>query len=145
MLYLFLDEINIAKLTNLFSSISLSQNVPLPSSFSSPSISSDALSNQTKVGLLVEILKFVLNEMNSNLMDIEDIILENMKHLIIDSPDFFFLIDKLFESNNSQISTLMSRFSLTKNFKLRDKIKLTLQQATSFGLIPGNHEIFDHV
>lgn len=109
------------------------------------SSSQQRVNNNSKIGLLLEILKFVLLELNSNLMDNEDIILENMKHLIIDSPDFFFLFDKLFEAEHSQISILMSQFSLTKNFKLREKIKSTLSQATSLGVLSSNHDIFDLV
>jgi hypothetical protein len=133
---------DIESLSNLFSSISLTNN----SSKLSLNVSSqDPIENQLKAGLLIQILKFVLNEMNSTLMVNEDIVLENMKHLIIDSPDFFYLIDKLFSSTHSQISVLMSQFSLTKNFKLRDKIKNTLNQALSAGLITQNDQIFSLV
>ena len=137
------DDMDIASLSELFSSISVAQKkTPAPGPFWNAS-SADPLESQIKAELLIQILKFVLLEMNSTLSVDEDVVLENMKHLITDSTDLFFLIEKVSSCVQSQISVLMSQFSLTKNFKLRDKIRFTLQRASSTGLVDPSNEIFN--
>lgn len=146
-------DLDMAALTSLFSSVSLSQgNSPAPEAAPLPPPppgllegSPDPLANQLKAGLLVQMLKFVLCELNSKVTVDEDIVMQNVKHLLSDSPDFFFLLDKLFSCVHSQVSGLLAQFSLTKRFRLRLKIKATLDAAVRAGLLSATHGIFNLV
>ena len=94
---------------------------------------------------LLIILEKIVDEMNLQLLTPEDLILNNIKSILVDSNDFFFLIDKIFVDDHSQIYSVVNHQSLVGNFKLRDKLKNTLKLLIEKNIISQSHSIIDKI
>lgn len=98
-----------------------------------------------KVEFLLKILVKVIDEMNCQIVTPEDLIFNNIKSILIDHNDFFFLIDKVFEEKESQIFSLINYQSLVGNYRLRDKLKHTLKELHDRNIISASHPIYQSI
>ena len=146
------NDHTLQSLTSLFQSIQISNTPQTPNNpikaFQHPTFNSsspnsqDPLKVQIKTHFLLTLLSQVLQQMNSQFANSEDLILQNLRTLVVDSPDCLFLVEKLFDPTESQVGALMRENLLTEVFNLRGRLAATLSQLADSGLVAKNHPTF---
>lgn len=102
----------------------------------------DPLRAQIKTHCLLTLLSQVLDQMNSQFARSEGLILQNLRCLVIDSPDCLFLVEKLFDPAESQVGALMKEHLLAEVFDLRGRLSATLNDLAGIGLVAKDHAVF---